>query len=899
MSANCINMKRIYTALASVIICSALFPFISGAQIVVTPSATAVALASKLTGPGVIVLAPTLTCTPTAEGTFTGPSTLSFDSGIVLTNGRAKTTGTSYGSNGPASNFASTANGTPGDPDLTALAGLSTYDACILEFDFKPAGDTVKFNYVFGSEEYTGYTCSSFNDVFGFFISGPGYAAATNIALVPGTTIPVCINSVNCGATGGYSTSTCNALGPGSPFCSYYVNNSTGTTITYNGITTTLTAIAAVTPCNTYHLKIGVADGTDDVYDSGVFIEAGSLTSTGISVAPVSSIPTDTSFGGDFCIRGCNPAEFVFHTTVPVTTPFVIHYVVGGSAVNGYDYTTIPDSVIIPAGGTTASIVIQGLPVPPAGPKTVQLFIIAPYSCTGSPSYLDSPFITIYDSFNVHMITPDTAICIGSSLTLQAAGDPLLNYQWTPYGLTSSPNTLSTTVTPTATTTYTITGTYPGSGCAPSSASVTVSIIQALTSSVGPAIQNTCVGVPLQLNNIVTPDTGHYTYSWSPATNLNNNSIPNPVVTPTAPGDYQYVVLDSEVYAGCKAKDSFILHVLPNDFTLLNTDSGICFHGVIQMNINGDTEFTYHWAPAAFVSDASATDPVATVNSTTVFTVTASYPGCPNMVHTVEYYVESPHVDILTNDTAFCVGDTVNLRVLVTPADSPYVFSWSPAANLYDATMLQPYFTTGIVGDYPYSLAIQSPLGCTSIDNVTLSPKPPAVISVTPSASTINYGEHIQLNAVDMTPYPLVYWWTPADGSLDNPNINDPMATPLDSTMYTVYAMNEWGCRDSAKVSVNVIGDGDIVIPMAFTPNNDGLNDVFRILNLRSHKLVGFDIYNRWGQLMYHNSTDPKKGWDGTFNGVMQDLGVYNYVLVVTATDGTEKVYKGNVTMLR
>src|SRR5205823_743581 len=125
---------------------------------------------------------------------------------------------------------------------------LSTYDACILEFDFKPAGDTVKFNYVFGSEEYTSFTCSSFNDVFGFFISGPGFAVPTNIALVPGTTIPVCINSVNCGATGFYSTSTCAALGPGSPFCTYYVNNSAGTTITYDGITTTLTAIAGVTP---------------------------------------------------------------------------------------------------------------------------------------------------------------------------------------------------------------------------------------------------------------------------------------------------------------------------------------------------------------------------------------------------------------------------------------------------------------------------------------------------------------------------------------------------------------------------------------------------------------------------------------------------------------------------
>ena len=709
-------------------------PIFSKAQITITPSATAAVLAAKLTGPGVLVLNPVLTCASNAEGTFFGPSTLSFDSGIVLTSGQALTTGTAVGAGGPASGFASTANGTPGDPSLDALSGVTTFDACVLEFDFRPAGDTIKFNYVFGSEEYTDYTCTSFNDVFGFFISGPGIGTARNIALVPGTTIPVCINSVNCGVGAGFGTlSTCTALGTGSPFCAYYVNNSTGTTITYDGLTTTLTAISAVTPCDTYHLKIGVADASDDILDSGVFLEAGSLTSVGISVNPLSSNPSDTTFGGAFCVRGCNPGQFIFNLTVPSATAQTLHFLIGGTAVNGYDYNSIPDSVVIPAGSTSASILVFGLNVPSTGPKTVIVYILGLYSCGGTPTIVDSAVITIYNSFTIGIITPDTSICLGKNVQINAFGNPFMHYQWTPPPTLSNDTLLMPIATPTITTTYTITGTYPGAGCPTVSAQFTITV------------------------------------------------------------------------------------------TTLN---------------------------------------------------------------------------IQVHDTMFCVGNTVPIHLQVIPFDPTYTFMWSPPAGLSSTTIQQPTFAGNTVGDFPLNVFVQNASGCQGIDSVTMHVRPLAIITPTPLTSTINFGGRVQLDAVNMTPYPLIYWWIPNDGSLNNPNINNPVASPVDSTTYVVYAMNEWGCLDSAKLSVNVLQGGEVVIPTAFTPNGDGLNDEFRILNLQFRKLVEFSVYNRWGQLIYQDN-NPEKGWDGTFNGVLQDMDVYKYYVIISNPDGVNKVYKGDVTLIK
>lgn len=888
-------MRKIYLVIFLYLAPLLMLSATTSAQIVVTPNQTAAILATKLVGPGVTMFNPVLTCAGVANGTFIGTSSLSFDSGIILCSGMSTQ---AVGNAGAI--FASTGNGTPGDPQLTALAGVLTYDACVLQFDFRPAGDTIKFDYVFGSEEYPGFTCSPFNDVFGFFVNGPGIAGIRNIALVPGTNIPVSVNSVNCGPSAGYTIGMCNAMGPGAPFCAYYINNAAGTTIAYDGITTTLTAIQAVTPCDTYHLKLAIADGSDDILDSGVFLKAGSLTSNSFSISALGINPNDTGFGSQYCIRGCAPGMFIFHNTGSLTDSIIIKFAISGSGVNGTDYTWIPDSTIIHSGHAFDTVFIHGL-TSASGTRTVKLLIYAPFNCNGVPSIIDSIQLSIYDSFYLHINTPDTTICIGQDVLINTSGSNALNYSWTPSATLNSSTLQSPTATPIVTTTYVVTAGMAISGCPPSTAHITITVVSPPVLNVGPPIQDACLQVPKQIGVTATP-AGPYNYSWTPTTYLNNATIANPIVTPGVVGDQEYYVTVSSPVAFCNSVDSFLLHTVPNDFSLFNPDSGICFKDLssYQVRATGDTEFTYTWSPTAGVSNPHIINPVITPPGiTTTYYITATYPACPDMVHHVMYSIENPRVNILVQDTTFCIGLPVQIPVQVTPTDSPYTFTWSSSNLLNSDTLIQPSFFSPIPGDFSYTLIIKSGLGCADTDNITLHPTPPIRVAVNPAISTIKYGDHIQLDAINLSTYPLIYYWEPNDGSLDNPNINNPVATPRDSTTYTVYAMNAYGCKDTETVIINVDKSMGECIPSAFTPNGDGLNDVFRLCSMTYQRLVEFSVFNRWGQMVYHNTTDATKGWDGTWNGVPQDMGVYNYLVIIARVDGTNLVYKGEVTLIR
>ncbi len=231
-----IIMRRLRRVEISVLVCF-LFAWanIAHAQIIVSPSQTAAVLAQRLSGQGVTILNPTLTCASGANGFFNSiSSNLGLDSGIVLTTGRVATQGSSIGINGLSADLASTDNGFPGDPMLNPLAGQSTTNACDLEFDVVPNGDSIKFKYVFSSEEYINAVCGPYNDAFAFFISGPGISGTENMALVPGTNIPVTINSINDGVPGRTGhLSNCTNMGAGSPFTAYYIDNSMGTNLTH------------------------------------------------------------------------------------------------------------------------------------------------------------------------------------------------------------------------------------------------------------------------------------------------------------------------------------------------------------------------------------------------------------------------------------------------------------------------------------------------------------------------------------------------------------------------------------------------------------------------------------------------------------------------------------------
>jgi exosortase sorting signal-containing protein len=236
-----------------------MFSGFASAQVTVTPiggAVTANSMASMLlgAGSGITITNATYTGAPGASGTFTATAgILGVTSGIVLTSGSVNS---AVGPNN-APGFGPD-NSLPGDADLNTLTTGATQDASVLTITFVPTGTSIQFSYVFGSEEYNEFVGSEFN---------------VNRALIPGTSTPVAINNVNCGN----SATGVPPPGPGVN-CSLYINNDPPSRNTQlDGLTQIFTLTATVTPNVPNTLKIAIADTSDGILDSAVFIAAGSL----------------------------------------------------------------------------------------------------------------------------------------------------------------------------------------------------------------------------------------------------------------------------------------------------------------------------------------------------------------------------------------------------------------------------------------------------------------------------------------------------------------------------------------------------------------------------------------------------------------------------------------------
>lgn len=217
-------------------------------------------------------------------GLFSGTSAfVEFNEGIAFASGDVGQIAEAIWN--PVSNFIS------GDADLLAIVNtggtsFTVNDCAILEFDFVPDFPFLTVGYVFMSQEYPAFTCSSFNDAFGFFVSGPGISGpysngAVNIALIPDTETPVGINSVNSGTPSGFnSPETCLLANPNFVQDSIYFtsnNPMAPNDIQFPGMTVNLYANYILTPGETYHIKLAVADASDGALDSGVILEGASF----------------------------------------------------------------------------------------------------------------------------------------------------------------------------------------------------------------------------------------------------------------------------------------------------------------------------------------------------------------------------------------------------------------------------------------------------------------------------------------------------------------------------------------------------------------------------------------------------------------------------------------------
>lgn len=294
-----------------------------------------------------------------------GIDEVGIERGLVMTTGAAVTTGAfETGVNSTGNAFASVDNMSGfSDPDLQTIAGgLNIFNVTKYVIRFKPIADTLRFRYVFGSEEYPEFACSAYNDIFGFFISGPGingpYADnAMNIALIPGTNLPVRINNVNSGMVGA-AGNIANCTPPnGSLNYSQYYNDNNGSNMlpSYDGFTDVFTAEAIVVPCQEYTIKLVVCDVSDSAFDSGVFLEAKSF-GTGSLNVEAATVSLDGSIA-----EGCSPGTLTFSLPTPTESDLFIDYQIIGTAINGVDYEFIPEDLFIPAGDSILVVPIVAI----------------------------------------------------------------------------------------------------------------------------------------------------------------------------------------------------------------------------------------------------------------------------------------------------------------------------------------------------------------------------------------------------------------------------------------------------------------------------------------------------------------------------------------------------------
>jgi len=419
-------------------------PLADLANLQVTPNVSAQSLISNtlIGGDCFTISNVTSVGNPLARGTFSnGTNNIGISSGMVLSTGRISIL--------PGPNNQAGANGGFGvdgaDADLSSLVPGDLLDVNTIEFDFTPTANTVQFDFVFGSEEYCEYVGTEFNDAFGFFISGPGIAGVQNIAIIPGTGgVPVTTNNVN------HET---NSL--------YYVNNSSNIfqcdflpanhipECQLDGWTTPLTAVASVIPCSTYHIKLAIADVTDENWDSAVFLRANSFNAGGtVSASPAYNDNQNSAY--ENCTQG---AIRFARGNGDLSQPLVVNFTVSpaSTATEGVDYFAIDNPIVIPVGQSEIiepiNVFADGIP---EGEEKIILLI--DNSCQCQQSTVE--FVINDDQPTVVHVAQDTSICEGNSATLTAVIDSGVGpytYSWS-----TGASTESIVVTPATSATYTI-----------------------------------------------------------------------------------------------------------------------------------------------------------------------------------------------------------------------------------------------------------------------------------------------------------------------------------------------------------------------------------------------------------------------------------------------------------
>ncbi len=324
------------------------------------------------------------------------------------------------------------------------------------------------------------------------------------------------------------------------------------------------------------------------------------------------------------------------------------------------------------------------------------------------------------------------------------------------------------------------------------------------------------------------------------------------------------------------------------DTLVCNADTVMLRAGVT----NAASTMTYTWSPASAIVGGTANDYAyvdATVPRTITVVVNNSFAGLCTRTAMATVQVRVWDKPYTTTDTQVCPGDTAQLHA---EGGIESTVRWVPSLYLSSDTARHPLAWPPAPMTYLLASALEH---CADTQRATVRVAPAGVISL-PDTVHVYPGEVYPMDPGGNCVY---FEWFPHLGLNPSHLVSNPVASPLVNTRYFVTGTTEYGCPAKDTIDLYVLEDALLDIPNAFTPGVPGSpNNKFNVVRHGLAELSYFRVFNRWGQKIFETA-DINEGWDGTFNGTDQPVGVYVYTVEAVTTTGRVWKKQGNVTLVR
>ncbi|RME98330.1 MAG: gliding motility-associated C-terminal domain-containing protein [Bacteroidetes bacterium] len=387
-----------------------------------------------------------------------------------------------------------------------------------------------------------------------------------------------------------------------------------------------------------------------------------------------------------------------------------------------------------------------------------------------------------------------------------------------------------------------------------------------------------------------------FTYAWSPAAALADATVPNPLVTATTSMLYRVTITDEQ--SSCQREARIWVEIPPDIAYDLIAPATSCAPEV-NLQVNTTEQVSAAWYADAERDSllAETLNWQATVDGPTTYYLVLTDDLACQKVDSITIDGQAVRVR-LEEPPLLCRGDSVRLSATAAGTYPIVAYSWSPEAYILSgATTPSPWVSPPTTT--PFTLSLTNSVGCQLDTTIVLEvTNTVPLIAVTPTRDTILPGELVQLNAT--LRFDLTYAWSPAT-SLDAADVYNPVASPENTTLYTLVVTDRNGCTATDSSLIVVLNSPCrrpyVFVPTAFSPNGDQLNDELRVAgNVIDEFFLA--IYNRWGEEVF-STRDQREGWDGTYRGKALPSDVYGYYLEVRCVDGVRFQDKGNISLLR